>query len=232
MKKTIVAALFALAGTSASAAPVSGFNNVVDNGGGSYTFIFDTVASDIIGNSDGIIFAGGGINITATSAQGRVIQDHPANGGLGVLSKAGPSDNLELSEGETLSLKFSQAVDIVGWTLNGLLGQNGHQDAADGRFGVAIDGSFVASSSASNWDGVGSDTVPGNFPSICGVQSTFCGVSDFALVTPRGSLPPFKGYLESITIQVAAVPVPAAMPLMIGALGGLAFAARRRRRAA
>ncbi|MEX0281760.1 MAG: VPLPA-CTERM sorting domain-containing protein [Arenibacterium sp.] len=230
MKKTAIAALIALAGTAAHAAPVPGLSDVTDNGGGSYTFIFDSVKADIDGTGMGLFFTGGGIDIIATSAQGIVRQDYPGNGGLGVLGRNGGTDNLELGLGETLNLNFSRAVDIVGWTLNGLLSKNGHQDAADGFFGVNTDGSFQGTLDATRWDGVGSDTVPGSFLSVCGVDVNYCDVEDFTLVAPKLGTP-FKGYLESITIQVAPVPVPAALPLMLGAIGGLAFAARKRRRA-
>ena len=224
-KFTLCAAAICLA-SDASAAVVAGLSDVTDNGGGSYTFVFDSVKSDIDGTGMGLGFFGGGISIVATSAQGRVRQDYPANGGLGVLGNTG-TDNLELELGETLTLTFSRAVEIVNWTFNGLRANDGHQDAADGSFFAG--GDFGGhGDSADRFDGVGSDLVPDAFSSMCNLNPTFCSTSTFMISKNGGDA--FKGYLESITIKVAAVPVPAALPLMLGALGGLGFAARRRRK--
>jgi hypothetical protein len=185
--------------------------------------------SDIDDTGMGLCFTGGGIEIIASSDQGRVRKDYPANGGLGVLGWTG-TDNFELSLGETLKLTFNRTVDIVNWTFNGLLGSDGHTDAADGRFRVTLDGdpSLGTNASASDFDGISFEAVPEGIPSLCGASSIYCDVEEIMFSDSRDGTP-FKGYLESITVKVSPVPVPAALPLMLGALGGLGFATRRRK---
>lgn len=224
----LCAAAFFVA-TGANAAVVDGLSDVTDNGGGSYTFVFDTVKKDIDGTGMGLRFTGGGIEIIASSDQGRVRQDYPANGGLGVLGRSG-TDNLELGLGETLMLEFSRAVEIVNWTFNGRQGSDGHTDAADGRFDTVSDGVTRIDFDARGLDGISFDFVPDQFASVCEFGPEYCDTKSILFKAPTNGTP-FKGYLESITVKVSPVPVPAALPLMLGALGGLGFAARRRRKA-
>lgn len=235
MKIQAFALALTLAGaTAGQASVVNGFNDVTDLGGGIFKFVFDTVPSDIIGTGSGIKFTGGGIDITATSAEGKVIQDHPANGGLGVLSAAGPSDNLELSLGETLMLSFSRSVEIVNFTFNGLLSSDGHTDAADGRFEVT-EGSIFLSADAGIFDGVGTDFVPGSSSSVSDFDPTFLDVTSLLFgedLLSGTSATPFKGYLESVTIKVSPVPVPASFALLALGLGAFGAMGRKKRKAA
>ncbi|ABD54990.1 VPLPA-CTERM sorting domain-containing protein [Jannaschia sp. CCS1] len=229
MKRLVLAAVMSIgAAAAAQAAPVLGLSDVTNNGGGSYTFTFDSVGGDIVGTGDGLSFSGGGISFLASANGGRVIQDAPANGGLGILGNNGGSDNLEISLGEILTLTFGQSVNILNFTLNGLRNGNGHQDAADGSLGVSADGQqFIGN--AENFDGVAPDTVPVGVASICSVNPAFCSVSSLAfLADPAGD--DFKGYLESITVELAPVPLPASLGFLALGLGGLA-AVRRRARA-
>ncbi len=229
MKTLILAGALAFLGTAgAQAAVIPGLSDVTDNGGGSYTFVFDSVSSDIDGTGMGLGFAGGGISFVASSDQGTVRQDYPSNGGLGVLGRSG-SDNLELGLGETLELIFSQTVEVVNWTFNGLLSGNGHQDAADGRFRAETDGGSH-SSNASLHDGVGTEYVPGTHASLCDVNSSFCSTSSLMFTAEPGASSDFKGYLESLTIRVATVPVPASLGLMLAGLAGFGAISRKRRR--
>ena len=227
MKKCILAFSFCVAAAASHAAPVSGFNNVIDLGGGVYKFIFDTAPSDRIGNSDGIIFDNGsGLTVTATSAQGSVIQDAPANGGLGVLANNGGTDNMETSLGETILLTFNMAIDVIDVSLNGLLNSNGHTDEADGQF--AINGIFGF---ATNYDDVGTnDGVPDTVPSLCGAVPQLCDIT--TLLFTAGVTADFKGYIESVTIRIDPVPVPASIGLLGLGLAGLGAMARRKRKAA
>jgi len=218
------ALVFGMSVERANAVPVAGLSNVTANGDGSFTFIFDSVTGDIDGTGMGLSFNGGGISIIATSAQGNVRQDHPANGGLGVL---GGTDNLELGLGETLNLAFNTSVEIVNWTFNGLMNMNGHQDAANGDFTASVDGGSL-SSDASNFDGLGGETIPDSSISMCVLNPSFCNTNSISFASNSNS--PFEGYLESITI--AAVPIPAALPLFAGGLGLLGFMGWRRKRRA
>lgn len=228
MKIFLIGAIAMLGATTAHAAVIPGLSAVTDNGGGSYTFVFDTVTSDIDGTGMGLSFSGFGLSIIASSDQGRVRQDFPAHGGLGVLGPSG-TDNLELGLGETLKLVFSQTVEVVNWTFNGLGSSDGHTDAADGRFLAESLGSNI-STDASLFDGVGSDVVPGSASSVCAINDRFCA-TDTVLFRASGSTETrFKGYLESVTIKVAAVPVPASLGLMLAGIAGLGAVARKRRR--
>lgn len=227
MKKTIIAAAMLVGATSAQAATVNGFNDVQDLGNGIYKFVFDTLPKnpgDIDGTGMGLKFTNGvGLDLIATSEQGRVRQDYPGNGGLGVLGTTG-TDNLETALGETLKLGFSSSVSIVNWTFNGLMNKDGHQDAADGKFKAdVVLGSL--DDSASVFDGVGSDVVPDLENSVCDFNSAFCNVSSILF---SGSS--FKGYLESITVQVPAVPLPASAGFLIAGLAGFGVAKRKRRK--
>lgn len=235
MKFLIAGAVALFGATAAQAAVISGLSDVTDNGGGSYTFTFDTVTSDIDGTGMGLGFTGGGISFVASSSQGIVRQDFPAHGGLGVLGgPGGGTDNLELGLGETLKLVFSQSVEIMNWTFNGLGSGDGHQDAADGRVRATVDGTSLNSltTDAHFHDGVGTDFVPTNTSSICQANSNFCSTTTLLFSADSASVTNFKGYLESVTIRVgpAPVPVPASLGLLLAGLGGLGAFARKGRK--
>ncbi len=231
MKKLLISAVALFFTTSAHAAPINGFSDVVNNGGGSWTFIFDTVASDIDGNSDGLKFTNGaGLDITATATglnnagatvDRTVRQDHPAHGGLGVLG-APNGDNLGV--GEKLTLMFSRAVNILGFTLN-----DGHQPAATGNFNMASGGGSVGGT-ASVFDGVGIDSNSNG--QLCAFSFTFCASTSMTLSSSS-----FTGYLESVTIQYddgtgGTIPLPAGLPLLLSALGMGGLLRLRQQRAA
>ncbi len=217
MKKLLVGAIaLACASGVAHAAPVAGYDNFHTSSGNMTTFIFDGLPSDIDGTGDGIIFTEGSLTVTATGSgldgsgapEGRIVrQDHPADGGLGVLGNPN-GDNLGI--GEILTLTFSRAVDILGFTLN-----DGHNDAANGAFAFG-----PLSSTANLFDGVGTEGAgQGN---LCGFNAGFCGVTSISLSSTG-----FTGYLESI--KVSNVPLPAPLGLLLVSAAGLGFVARKRR---
>lgn len=229
MKRLSAGAAALFFATSAQAAPVSGLTAVNDAGGGLITFIFDTVGSDIDGNSEGLFFSYGGVEITATGlnaagGDATVRQDYPPNGGLGVL---GGTDNLELSLFEKLVLSFNQSVEIVNWTFNGLNSGDGHQDAADGRFTAQTDGGSH-SSSADLHDGVGGEYIPDLFSSMCAINISFCDTTSLTFAN-SGDPIQFKGYLESITIRIDPVPLPASAVLLLAGVAGLGAVRRLRK---
>ena len=230
--KTILGGVAALClATGASAATVPGLSNFTVNGDGSVTFIFDSVGSDIDGTGMGLSFSGGGLSFVASSAQGIVRQDAPANGGLGVLSAAAGTDNLELGLGETLLLSFtSDRVKVVNWTFNGELNKNGHQDASNGLFAAQVSNGQTLVSNTSVFDGVGTDFVPDSFSSVCDFAFGFCNTDSilFTENTAQTGAAPFKGYLESITI--AAVPLPASLAFLLAGVAGLGTLSRKRKK--
>ncbi|WP_422039319.1 hypothetical protein [Roseibium sp.] len=217
MKKLLVGAIaLACASGVAHAAPVAGFDDFHTSGGNMWNFVFDGLPADVDGkdgggNPVGIIFTEGSLTVTATGSSGgsdRVVrQDHPADGGLGVLGSPN-GDNLGI--GEILTLTFSRAVDILGFTLN-----DGHTDAATGGFTFG-----PLSSTADLFDGVGSEGAGQG--DLCSSYAGFCGVTSISLSSTG-----FTGYLESIKVQ--AVPLPAPLGLLLVGAAGLGLAARKRR---
>ena len=192
---------------------IPGFSDVIDNGGGSYTFTFDTLTGGDIVNADGLSFSGvGSPLLTVTQFGGTaVIQDLPDNGGLGT-DGGGFGDNMGAGDG--LTFGFSSFVSLTNITFNGLLNSNGHTDAASGLVNVA--GTVIDTDS---FDGVGDNgaLAPG----------FFSGTSFD--VTTIDSLRGFHGYVESITVQTRRK-VPESTTIALLGLGMVALGLARRKR--
>ena len=123
------------------------------------------------------------------------------------LSIGGPDDN---ARGGVLSFVFDQVIDFTGFRI--------------------FDGAVVTVSTSSGASAVFSVDEPPNQNYGNRVYGEFSftglfdGISDLTFDI-RGS-----GAIDDL--QVAAIPVPATLPLLIAGIGGLGFAARRRRKAA
>jgi hypothetical protein len=223
MKKLIALVVPMFFVFSAHAVPVVGFSDVTDNGGGSYTFTFDTLPGPDIVGADGLTFSGFGIGLTVTGSDAitlarDVIQDVPANGGLGVNGGAF-GDNM--GGGEKLTFTFNQSIDLLGISLNGIMSMDGHQDAADGNFSLLSSGGSI-NGSANIFDGVGGDDIAQDLVDIDG---SFGNILAFDVLTLSQQ---WHGYVESITIRTSQAPEPSILALFGAGLVGLGFARRRK----
>lgn len=222
MKKLVTAASLVLFSLSAHALPSAGFSDVTDNGGGSYTFTFDTLPGPDIINNDGLTFSGFGLNLTVTGSS-TVIQDVPSNGGLGVNGGAN-GDNM--GGGEWLNFSFGSSIDLLDFTLNGLMTGDGHQDAADGNIVVRSAGGGI-NGPAGFFDGVGTDWTD-THGYLADQFSNFSDINSFKVTTIDATIGDgWHGYVESITVRTASVPEPSLLALLSIGLVGIGFARRK-----
>lgn len=230
MKKLIAATILATAAMSAHAVPLDtelGYSDVSLSGGGNIlTFTFDTlVNADIHGDDNGIFFSGYGLELTVTgSSNPLVIQDGiccSGPGGLGVddanpLTNPAFDDNM--GNGEWLTFTFNQEIDLMDINLNGLLDENGHQDAASGNFSYST-GATTVLADADLYDGVGTDAGGSISDNL-----VFNDIYSFSVNTL--SLTDWHGYVGAITVRT--VPEPSVLALLAMGLVGLGFAGRRK----
>ncbi len=210
----LITTVLALASSKTMAIPIQGVENIIDNGGGSFTYIFDqgpggSSFSDVK-DSEGIFFQDGSsplLTVQSLFSGGtpldsrKVIQDWPAHGGMG-LDGIG-TDNLD--PGEYLYFNFAQSVLLTNVTLNG-----DHTDSASG--GISIAGWLH---DAADIDGVGDSGAL--IQNLTGSNFKFTS-SDFG------------GYIESVTINTTSVSEPATLGLMTLGLMMLGVARRFSRR--
>ena len=237
---TTLIGILALLGTgNVAAMPIAGHTDL-DIAGDLYTFTFDTVIeddptgfpSDII-SANGLFFTDGSIpwrlvaEATGPSSNTRLIQDHPRNGGLGVLP--GPvGDNWAYQEQIKFTLSDNLVFDLVGFTVNGGNTGGAHGDCvpngnaalyliSGGKGGI---GSFF-----SDRDGCaanGEDTEDFSADPIFGDWFSDLSYIEFDSVQPGPGIGLWAGYLESITIRVESpIPAPPAIALLLVGLLGL-----------
>ncbi|TLU61007.1 PEP-CTERM sorting domain-containing protein [Thalassotalea litorea] len=201
LKKLIFATCLTFLSAQSFGAVIPGQTDYIENEDGSLTFIFDLVSSDIVGEGMGLSFSYFGLELIVTS-QEIVIQDFPANGGLGVDSAA---DGDNLAYGDVLILSFNEAVTITGISFNGLMGLDGHQEMADGL--VLVAGGIL--DTALYYEVGSALDVP-----LSGSAFTIAGATD-----------QFTGYLESLTFFIGeppqGIPEPGTMLLFAAALLGI-----------
>ena len=221
MKKIIATAALAAVSCSAFAMPTPGdssLNTYGPNGAASFVFDTNSATLDVIDQTGlGISFTAGPLGLTVTSVGtpiGKVIQDRPGNGGLGVdgiIHDDGPfSDNM--GGGEALRFDFDRAVALSSIDLNGLVGSNGHTNRADGRLNFVTSAGTITVSAA-DFDGRGTDAA---LPSIFDSSITW-----FEVETLSDS---WHGYVDSLT---ARVPAPGIAALLGFGLVGIAAVRRR-----
>ncbi|NWG92832.1 MAG: VPLPA-CTERM sorting domain-containing protein [Parvularculaceae bacterium] len=199
--KYLVAAVFAAAAT------VSVSNATVID------FVAEAAASPG-GIANGYTKNFGGFNVTITASRGNPYLDGlylKRPGGLGAcILVGGPGSGCDNSLGnntdnvgkfDSVTLDFGRSVDLSGFSFT----DAEHFDLNASSFTLLVNG------------------VEWTFSNL--VAATLSGVT--ALTLAWGGSNPSQFYLN----EVAAVPIPAAAPLILSGLAGLGFAARRRRKA-
>lgn len=217
MKMLYISAAALCLSSAAFGAVIPGFSDVTDNGGGSFTFTFDTVTEDIV--DTGLSYTNGaGLGFLVTADRANVAEDvrQDAQGGLGVSNGNGGDAIAAL---ERLSFSFNQTVNILGFTLN-----SRGEDAADGSISLQSDGMSTIFSPAANFDGVGTEA--GQQGSLCPSFEFMCTTS----VLNFGS-DGFAGFLDSITIETvpSTVPLPGTVGFLLVGLAGLGTLTRRQK---
>ncbi|TKB44200.1 PEP-CTERM sorting domain-containing protein [Thalassotalea mangrovi] len=213
ISKALSVSALALCLGSANAAVVNGQSDFIENDDGSLTFIFDLVEADIDGMGDGMLFEYFGLQLLVTG-DGNVVQDYPADGGLGLYNGA---DGDNLAGGESLTFDFPtlgefEFIELVSISFNGLIAGDGHQEMADGM--VSVNGFSI---DAADYSLTGQGMLPDG-----GL------VKSFDVVATAD----FTGYVESITFFVReeplGVPEPGTILLMLSGLLGARFIRYRR----
>ncbi|QDP02101.1 PEP-CTERM sorting domain-containing protein [Thalassotalea sp. PS06] len=214
LSKFLTAGLLAFSFSGANAAVVEGQSDFIENEDGSLTLIFDLVSADIDGEGDGLMFtyvseeAFFTVELLVTGG-GIVVQDYPADGGLGLYNGA---DGDNLAGGESLTFEFPslgeiEFINLVSISFNGLIVGDGHQELADGM--VTVNGFSV---DASDFSLTGQGMLPDG-----GLVKSF-DVSATA---------DFTGYVESITFFIEedpqGIPEPGTILLMLSGLLGARF---------
>lgn len=191
--------------------------------GSAATFDFAALANGNEGSVEGTTISNDGISLTfdaggtdlayfdSINGQGRVA-GLGVCGALGINGGCNPSNDDNITAGESVTLLFDRLVNISGL----LFRSEGH---------------FLVDESLNSRQLVSSETLLINgveYTFGAAQTATFTGVSsiNFAFGGAAGD----EFYLSSLT--ATPVPVPAALPLLLAGLGGLGVMARRKRKAA
>ncbi|QDP02089.1 PEP-CTERM sorting domain-containing protein [Thalassotalea sp. PS06] len=208
LKQSCTALLGLFFASQVLSAPVAGDSSNCTTGATNH-IIFDLQNPDIDGNADGLSFSCG-LDFVVTSGNdgSNVIQDWPANGGLGVDGGSEVAgDNWGL--GEILVFTFDRTVSLLSVLFNG-----DHSDTVAGTVQVSGDfGSVMLN--ASDYD-----TGSGMFPDALNSSVFTFSVVDTSMLRTFKA-PEFRGYIEEISFREVRegppqeVPEPATM-LMLG----------------
>ncbi len=196
-------------GNGLNAVPAS---NIIQNCG---TIGIDYCTVD---HDQGFQYSVSGFDLTAKAYIGnqavRLIQDiRPGNSGLGALSENNPADDqTQADSGESIEFAFTRNIFLSDIEFNSGADRdcsNPGNEGPCGDFDFYIDNIFVATIAAVDL-----------------LTNTFMGSSfKFVPVTSGGGF-------AIAQFNVNEVPVPAAFPLLLSGLAGLAFASRRKRKTA
>ncbi len=221
----ILTAFTAAAGLSGANAATFVFkgdgNNVTPLGAEGVDFTRDcgTVGSDYcsIDHAAGLSYSRDGENLTVTAlAEGaptRLIQDVvPGDSGLGAYSEdTAADDQTQFDSAESIQFTFDRIVSVTDVEFNA----GGDRDCSNfadegpcGDFGLTIDGVFQGIIATQ-------DVI-----AFLGTGMTFL----LEALTPEGGFT-----IAQLTIDAPEIPIPAALPLLLSGLAGLAFASRRKR---
>ena len=209
---------------SAQAAPIifkgTGLNATPD---GNYVQDCGSIGVDYcsLDHDIGLLYSASGLEFAvkayANGAAVRVIQDiDPAESGLGAFSETGEDqtddDQTQYDSGESIEFIFSQAVILKNIEFNSGADKScyhGNQpEGPCGFFDLYIDGVLA-------YEGL---------EAVDDLLMAFVGTTfRFVPITPGG------GFVIA-QFDVQAVPVPAALPLLLTGIAGLGFASRRKKR--
>lgn len=174
---------------------------------GATTFAFGGARADL-GINDLPLPSMDGIDLTVRSSGGNI---HRNNAGFGVVGNPGGN---RMSGAETLTFEFSPDVNIIESIIFERLDGTDDIEIRDGSNGL------LASFTVGNGNANGS-LVTVSLSNVAGSSFTFRRTGGTGTEGVR---------IRSLT--VAAIPLPATLPLLAFAFGGLAFAARRRNKKA
>jgi hypothetical protein len=228
MKKIIAIVITSLVSFGAQSAIIEGHSvgNITNDGGGVFTYTFDTNFTTDRKNADGLFFQGNGSPQLNVTGSGTVIQDWPANGGLGVDGGVG-GDNLTGTEWLNFALLGNTSFVLLGFTVNG--GGDGHNDCFSGLGGLDLSTNkgIDFTTAADRFDGCGPDSpYNGSLDTLAAPFDIYADINWF-LLSPRASSSLFSGHVESLTIRVDPVPEPSIIALFAAGLFGISFARRR-----
>jgi hypothetical protein len=220
---TAAAALFgATAANAATTFIFKGDMDLHDVPTGNFDNSCGSVGDDIcsVNHALGLSYSKDGIQFTAfgfaNNVAARLIQDiSPDNSGIGVLSEADPTqDQTQFDTGEVIEFLFNQVVTLLNIEFNAgddVDCSSFGSEGPCGNFDLFIDNVFIANIAAV-------DLIAGGGAGWTGTRFSF---------RPTTAGAGFN--IAQFTVDANVIPVPAALPLLLSGLAGLAFASRRKK---